>query len=89
MLDTVSTAACSNDPLISPAPPASTYDTLIGGGTGKLNGVPGATATWKFQDAGEPGPGRDPIQVVIKNGGGTTVLTVNTLITGGNLQAHN
>ncbi len=88
-LGTVNAATCSNDPLISPAPPPSVYDTLVGSGSGKWNGFPGATATWKFQDAGEPGVNKDPVQLVIKNSFGITVLTVNGKLTGGNLQAHN
>lgn len=51
--------------------------------------MPGATATWKFQDAREPGVNKDPVQLIIKNSLGITVLTVNGKLTGGNLQAHN
>jgi len=55
-LDQLTKAQCKDDPAIpSPAPPAANFDTFIGTGNGRLNGVSGATATWTFTDAGEPG----------------------------------
>jgi hypothetical protein len=49
--------------------------------------VSGATATWVFTDAGEPGK-NDRAQIVIKNNLGATVLTVSGNLDKGNQQAH-
>ncbi len=86
-LETLTSASCSDDPRIGPEPPQAGFDTYVGGGTGRYNGVPGATATWTFKDAGEPGK-NDSATLVITDAGGHTILSVSGSITGGNIQAH-
>jgi hypothetical protein len=86
-LDALTTAGCSDDPAIGEAPPAAGFDTLTGAGTGSYNGVAGATITFTFTDAGEPGK-NDNASFVIKDAGGNTVLTVNGKLANGNQQAH-
>jgi Dictyostelium (slime mold) repeat len=49
------TATCSDDPNIEPPPPQAGFDTYVGTGTGRCNGVAGATISFTFTDAGEPG----------------------------------
>ena len=68
--------------------PSAPFDTYIGKGTVRINVVSGATATWTFVDGGEPGGGKDRMQIVIKDASGATVLTVNAALTNGNHQAH-
>jgi hypothetical protein len=86
-LETLTSAVCSDDPAIQPQQPKTAFDTYTGAGTGRLNGVAGATATWVFTDAGEPGK-KDRAQIVIKNSLGAVVLTVNDFLDKGNQQAH-
>lgn len=85
-LDTLTSVICANDPAIDPKPPAVGFDTYVGTGTGSLNGVSGATATWIFTDAGEPGK-KDNATIVITDGSGI-VLTVSGNLHNGNQQAH-
>jgi hypothetical protein len=86
-LSALTTATCSDDPAIGEAPPTAGFDTLTGTGTGSYNGVAGATITFTFTDAGEPGK-NDTASIVIKDAGGNTVLTVNGKLNNGNQQAH-
>ena len=89
-LDQLTKAQCKDDPAIpSPAPPAANFDTFIGTGNGRLNGVSGATATWTFTDAGEPGV-NDTVLLTIKDKNHKVVLAilVPTKLTKGNHQAH-
>jgi len=82
------TATCLDDPAIAPPPPAAPFDTYIGTGTGRYNGVPGATATWTFTDQGEPGSS-DTATYTITDADGNVVLdVVVTNLTFGNHQAH-
>jgi|GEM_PF-1344054 len=83
----VTSAACADDPEISPDPPAAGFDTLRGAGTGTYNGQPGASAEWVLQDAGEPGS-NDTIALTIKDAGEAVVLSVSGVLTHGNQQAH-
>ena len=83
----LSRASCTNDTSFSPGQPAAGFDTYTGSGTGKYNGVAGATATWTFTDHGEPGSS-DTAQLTVKNPGGTTVLNVSGTLSQGNIQAH-
>lgn len=80
-------ATCTDDPAITPNPPAAGFDTFGGSGTGTYNGASGATATWTLADAGEPGS-NDTVILTIKDASNTTVLTVSGKLGGGNLQAH-
>jgi hypothetical protein len=86
-LESLTAATCSDDPDISPNPPAAGFDTYVGKGTGTYNGVPGATAEWTFQDAGEPGTA-DTLTLLIKDAGGAIVLGVSGTLQRGNHQAH-
>jgi len=88
-MDTLTSAKCSDDPNIHQQPPKSApFDTFVGTGTGKLNGVAGATISFTFVDAGEPGTS-DMATYVIKDKDGNVVLNVPaTLLTKGNQQTH-
>ena len=86
-LEDLSSAVCSDDPSIDPRPPVANFDTYQGAGTGRYNGVSGATAQWNFTDAGEPGR-NDLAQIVITNAGGNIVLWVAGNLHNGNHQAH-
>ena len=86
-LETLTAAACTDDPSIQPQQPKTSFDTYTGAGAGRLNGISGATATWVFTDAGEPGKS-DRASIVIKNKAGVTVLTVSGNLDKGNQQAH-
>ena len=48
-------AVCIDQDGIDPTPPAAPFDTFIGEGIGKLNGVDGSEIRFTFIDAGEPG----------------------------------
>ena len=85
-LETLTSARCSVDPTIKPAPPAAPFNTYYGTGAGRYNGAP-ATAEWTFTDAGEPGT-NDKATIVIRNASGTVVLTTSGNISKGNQQAH-
>lgn len=80
-------ASCPDTPGIEPNPPAATFDTFIGGGTGKLNGVPGAYVNFRFTDAGEPGVD-DIAEIIITDPEGNQVLYINGNVDSGNHQAH-
>jgi hypothetical protein len=86
-LTSLTSALCSDDPAISPEPPGADFDTYVGEGTGKYNGVPGATAEWTFTDAGEPGTS-DTATIVVKDASNAIVLSVSGTLTNGNHQAH-
>jgi hypothetical protein len=86
-LDTLTSAVCL-DTGINPAPPKAPFDTYIGAGTGSYNGVAGATATWTFTDAGEPGTS-DLAQITVTDAGGNIVLSAGpSFLRFGNHQAH-
>ena len=86
-LEAVDTAVCSDDPSIDERPPVAGFDTYVGSGHGRYNGIPGATAEWTFTDAGEPGR-NDLVKIVIKDANDQIVLSVSsTLQPGGNHQA--
>lgn len=86
-LEQMGTASCSDDPGISESKPVAGFDTYSGNGTGRYNGVSGATAEWIFTDAGEPGK-NDMLKIKITDAGGDVVLDMNSTIDGGNHQAH-
>ena len=86
-LQTVTNSLCGDNPAISPRPVTASFDTMTGQGTGTLNGVTGATASWTFTDAGEPGRS-DTARITIRNAGGVTVLEVSGTLNNGNQQAH-
>jgi hypothetical protein len=84
-LDTLTNVACFLDPSISAGHPSAGFNTMIGSGTGTLNGAP-ATIGFEFTDAGEPGTA-DQASVVIVSGG-TTFTVPLTVLDNGNQQAH-
>jgi len=86
-LDALTSASCSDDPSLDERPPVAGFDTYVGSGTGRYNGVPGASATWTFTDGGEPGR-NDSVRIVIIDAGGRTVLSIEGNLISGNHQAH-
>jgi len=86
-LTELTSAACADDPEISPDPPVAGFDTLRGAGTGTYNGKSGATAEWVFGDAGEPGSS-DTVSLTIKDASEAVVLSVSGTLEHGNQQAH-
>ena len=86
-LTSLDAAACPDTDGITPNPPDALFDTFIGMGTGKLNGEPGATVSFIFTDAGEPGIA-DTAQVTIFDPDGFQVLSIEGTLTFGNHQAH-
>lgn len=85
-LESLTSAACTDDPTIDPGSPAAPFDTYVGEGTGRYNGVSGATVKFTFTDAGEPGS-NDMATIVISDSSGV-VLTVTGKLDRGNHQAH-
>ena len=85
-LEGLTRATCSDDPAIEPNPPEAGFDTYEGAGTGRYNGVAGATAEWTFTDAGKPGS-KDSAEIVIMDSTGS-ILAVSGMLTKGNHQAH-
>ncbi len=79
---------CTNDPKINHKPPAATFDTRTGEGTGRFNGAEGATINFILVDQGEPGKSDTGwIQIFDKHE--QEVLNVEGSMKYGNLQAHN
>lgn len=88
----LTSAECIDDPAVSPVPPEAPFDTFIGEGVGKLNGVDGSPVWFTFVDAGEPGTD-DMAWIKIWAPGADTsvdtpVLEVSGNLDHGNLQAH-
>jgi hypothetical protein len=85
----MTSASCSDDPTITPNPPDASFDTHDGKGNGRYDGVSGATAEWRLQDAGEPGTGKDRGRITIKDANSVTVLVAPIGPTlDGDWQAH-
>ena len=85
-LTAVTAVSCTDDPALTPSPKRNGFDTQDGMGTGELNGVPGATISWTFTDAGEPGTA-DRCRIEITQLG-IPVLVVDGPLQNGNHQAH-
>ncbi len=84
-LQNLTSVSCFLDPSISAGQPSADFNTMIGTGTGTLNGAP-ATISFEFTDAGEPGTSD---QASISISSGTTTFTVPlTVLDNGNQQAH-
>lgn len=86
-LDVVSTYYDSA--LDGPKPPKSSIDNvIIGEGTGRYNGVDGATISFTFTDQGEPGT-KDSVCMTIWDADGNEVLFVEfSTLMFGNHQSH-
>jgi hypothetical protein len=82
-LESLTSAVCSDNPAIEPNPPAAGFDTYVGVGEGRCNGLP-AHAEWTFTDAGEPGT-KDTATITITGG---CTLTVSGNLDKGDQQAH-
>ena len=84
---TLTSAACSDDPDIDEANPVAGFDTFIGSGTGRYNGVSGATIEFTFTYAVESGTD-DEATILIKDAGGATLPDISSNRDKGNHQAH-
>lgn len=87
ILKNVTERSCTDDPAIAPDPPAASFDTVTGKGTGYWNGKP-ATVEFVFTDAGEPG-NHDRVRIKVTDSYGKVVLDVDQKIDCGNHQAVN
>jgi hypothetical protein len=84
----ITSAVCSDDPLIIQKPPTAPLDTFVGTATGRLNGVDGYDLDFTFVDQGEPGK-NDQVRFLITATDGTVVLDFPlTTLKNGNIQAH-
>ena len=88
-LETLTLGTCVCDPtLLPPANHDAGFNKFTGAGTGKLDGVEGASIVFVFTDQGEPGT-NDTESMTIFDPGGNVVLNFNTApLTFGNQQAH-
>ena len=86
-LESLGSASCTDDPSIEPHPPTADFDTYAGTGTGRYNGVSGATAEWLLTDAGQPGR-KDIVGLRIFDSSNVLVLEVLDNLRVGNHQAH-
>lgn len=86
-LESLTSAFCTDDPIIDQGNPKATFDTYIGSGVGRFNGIHDYTAEWTFVDAGEPGK-NDLAKIVIKDPSNVVILTAEGKIDKGNQQAH-
>ena len=88
-LETLTLGTCVCDPtLLPPANPDAGFNKFTGAGTGKLDGVEGASIVFVFTDQGEPGT-NDTESMTIFDPGGNVVLNFSTApLTFGNQQAH-
>jgi hypothetical protein len=89
----ITSAICIDDPDIEPPPPAAPFDTFIGEGIGRLNGVYGSAIRFKFIDGGKGRPKRDFAEISIWAVGDdpdtdAPVLTGSAFLRGGKIQAH-
>ena len=85
-LTALTSAVCTNNPAISPAPPPAGFNTMQATGTGTLNGAP-ATISFTLTDAGEPGR-NDYFALHVQSAAFQTVLQCGDFLQGGNHQAH-
>lgn len=86
-LESLSSVGCADDPDLDEGQPVAGFDTYIGEGTGRYNRVSGASATWTFTDAGEPGSS-DFAEIIITDADGNIVLSMSGNLDRGNHQAH-
>lgn len=86
-MTTLTSAWCFDDPSLDPVPPRAGFDTYVGTGVGRLNGVPGAMISFLLTDNGEPGTG-DFASIAITPPGGGTPIVADNFLHKGNHQAH-
>ena len=80
-LETLTSVGCSVNPVTKVA-------TIAGTGTGRYNGAAGATISFTFTDAGEPGRFTDFASYLITDSGSNVVLNTSGLLDSGNQQFH-
>lgn len=86
-LETIDTVECSDDDAFEPDTPSADFDTLTLTGTGRWNGVSGATVELTLTDYGQPGTS-DTIDIVVKVGATVVSELGSEELTVGNHQAH-
>ena len=86
-LEAVTSVECSNADGINPHPPAADFDTLTLVGTGRWNGVSGATVIVTLTDTGQPA-NADVLDITVWDVGGSVVSDREGNLTVGNHQAH-
>jgi hypothetical protein len=86
-LELVTAMTCYDDPALNPLPRPAPFDTMIGQGLGRFNGVSGYHISFKFTDNGEPGM-TDLATIEIRDPLGNLVLFVSGNLHNGNQQAH-
>jgi hypothetical protein len=86
-LEQVTAMVCYDDPALNPLPRPAPFDTLVGQGIGRFNGVSGYHVSFMFTDNGEPGT-TDFAQIEIRDPQGRLVLFVSGNLHNGNQQAH-
>lgn len=84
-LESVTSAACSDNPRLDPANPTAGFDTLKGTATGRCNSGGTAVATYTLTDDGEPGSG-DLLKISIS--GDCNLAQSTGYLDRGNHQAH-
>ncbi len=87
MEEHLQTVECSDNPLITQAPPAAPLDTLIGVGVGRYNQEDGFTIEFTLVDYGEPG-GNDRMAIKIYKDSNVVLDIPLQVLSNGNLQAH-
>jgi hypothetical protein len=86
-MEELTSATCIDAPGIDWPPSPANFDTYIGEGTGRCNGVEGATISFTFTDAGEPGS-HDTANIVITGCPDDADISVSNNLKKGNHQAH-
>lgn len=86
LTDYTSGPRCFDTPY-SEGRPLAGFDTIIGAGTGTLNGEP-ASVTFQFTDAGEPGRADRATITIMQDGEEALVVDNVVASAGGNHQAH-
>ena len=86
-LESVTSVECTDDGAINPHPPAADFDTLTLIGTGRWNGVSGATVEVTLTDTGQPA-NADVLDITVWDDGGSIVSDREGNLTVGNHQAH-
>ena len=84
----LSSVVFADDPSSKPGKkPKSGVDTVVFKGTGRVGAQGGYTFEATAVDRGEPGRKRDRFQIVVRDGAGVTVLSVDAVIDAGNIQS--
>lgn len=85
----ITKATCIDDPAYDEPPPAAPFNTFIGEGIGRLNGVDGSRVIFTFIDAGEPGKfDKAAIKIIAPDGVTVALDAPLQRLANGNIQAH-